>query len=219
MGDALAQYATGQGILTEALFPLAFLRLGDFLNSTERAVVSTLGSQANNPQLNSRQFSASSQMYSANVPVMELLSINVYVRPLPLSPAFLEARNLTSPSSLRSQFGDSSAEPGQAYVSLAGCLQHSLSRGSIVRPLPLARPGRRARAPLTPSLLARSTSPRRTRSRRPSSTPSTSSRPSTRTCSPRRARTCAGRPPRPSSPPSSRARRSPASPCRATTTG
>ncbi|GAA5894803.1 hypothetical protein JCM8208_006076 [Rhodotorula glutinis] len=106
MGDALAQYATGQGILTEALFPLAFLRLGDFLNSTERAVVATLGSQANNPQLDSRQFSASSQLYSANVPVMELLSINVY-------------------------FGDSSAEPGQAYVSLAGCLQHSLSRGSI----------------------------------------------------------------------------------------
>lgn len=85
MGDALAQYATGQGILTEALFPLAFLRLGDFLNSTERAVVATLGSQANNPQLDSRQFSASSQLYSANVPVMELLSINVYVRPLSLS--------------------------------------------------------------------------------------------------------------------------------------
>ncbi|GAA5927255.1 hypothetical protein JCM3775_002496 [Rhodotorula graminis] len=106
MGHALAQYSTGQGILTEALYPLAFLRLGDFLTSTERAVVSTLGSQANNPQLNSRQFSASSQMYSANVPVMELLSINVY-------------------------FGDSLAEPGQAYVSLAGGLQHSLSRGSI----------------------------------------------------------------------------------------
>jgi len=80
MDDALAQYANGQGILTEALFPLAFLRLADFLNSTERAVVSTLGSAANNPQLDARQFSASTQLYNANVPVLELLSINVYVR-------------------------------------------------------------------------------------------------------------------------------------------
>ncbi|GAA5839675.1 hypothetical protein JCM9279_005137 [Rhodotorula babjevae] len=107
MGDALAQYAMGQGILTEALFPLAFLRLGDFLNTTERAVVSTLGSQANNPQLNSRQFSASSQMYSANVPVMELLSINVYFGDSrgtihidssnPLSPPAIDPKYLQSP--------------------------------------------------------------------------------------------------------------------------
>ncbi|BGP52030.1 hypothetical protein JCM10450v2_008001 [Rhodotorula kratochvilovae] len=106
LNAALADYAAGKGILTEALFPLAYLRLGDFLNSTELGTVSTLGSQANNPQLDSEQYGASQTLWSCNVPVVELLSINVY-------------------------FGAATAEPGVNYVSLAGCLQHSLSRGSI----------------------------------------------------------------------------------------
>ncbi|GAA5997649.1 GMC family oxidoreductase [Rhodotorula paludigena] len=106
LAAALADYAQGRGILTEALFPLAYLRLGDFLNATELAQVETLGSQANNPQLSAQQYGASQTLWSKNVPVMELLSVNVY-------------------------FGNGEAEPNQGYVSLAACLQHSLSRGSI----------------------------------------------------------------------------------------
>lgn len=80
LAAALADYAQGRGILTEALFPLAYLRLGDFLNATELAQVETLGSQASNPQLSAQQYGASQTLWSKNVPVIELLSVNVYVR-------------------------------------------------------------------------------------------------------------------------------------------
>ncbi|GAA5886372.1 hypothetical protein JCM5296_001885 [Sporobolomyces johnsonii] len=106
LNEALGQYANGQGILTEALYPLAYLALGDFTNSSDQRTIANLGSQASNPQLSSQQYTASEDLYNANVPVLELLGINVY-------------------------FGNSTAEADTTYISLAGCLQHELSRGTI----------------------------------------------------------------------------------------
>ncbi|GAA5846204.1 hypothetical protein JCM5353_007042 [Sporobolomyces roseus] len=103
---ALGQYAKGQGILTEALFPLAYLKLSDFLTGEDLAKVAELRSQASNPQLSNSQFNATQHLYDADVNVLELLGINVY-------------------------FGNATAEANTSYISMAGCLQHALSRGSV----------------------------------------------------------------------------------------
>lgn len=105
--EALGQYAKGQGILTEALFPLAYLKLSDFLSKEDLTKVAQLRSQASNPQLSAAQFKATQNLFDADVNVLELLGINVY-------------------------FGNSTAEANNSYISLAGCLQHALSRGSVV---------------------------------------------------------------------------------------
>jgi len=104
---ALGQYAKGQGILTEALLPLAYLKLSDFLTEEDLAKVAELRSQASNPQLSNSQFNATRHLYDADVNVLELLGINVY-------------------------FGNATAEANTSYISMAGCLQHALSRGSVV---------------------------------------------------------------------------------------
>ncbi|GAA6039795.1 hypothetical protein JCM8097_004225 [Rhodosporidiobolus ruineniae] len=106
LSSALAEFAAGQGILTEVLYPLAYLTLTDFTASNDSSTIAQLGSQASNPTLPTQLWNAAQSLYKANVPVMEMLSINVY-------------------------FGNSTGEPGQGYISLAGCLQHSLSRGGI----------------------------------------------------------------------------------------
>ncbi|GAA6053901.1 hypothetical protein JCM3770_005324 [Rhodotorula araucariae] len=106
LAAAFKEYAAGQGILTQAASPLAFLRGRDFLNSTELNIASTLGNLSNNPQLNDEQYAASVRLSAPNVPAIELVSFNAYL-------------------------GNGTAERGYNYVSLGGCLQHSLSRGSI----------------------------------------------------------------------------------------
>ncbi|BGP20431.1 hypothetical protein JCM10213_001561 [Rhodosporidiobolus nylandii] len=106
MAAALADFAAGEGILTEAIYPLAYLTLSDFTSVADQATIASLGSQASNPQLPSNLWSAAQSMFVANVPTLELVSINAF-------------------------FGNGSAEAGASYISLAGCLQHELSRGSI----------------------------------------------------------------------------------------
>ncbi|GAA5938155.1 GMC family oxidoreductase [Sporobolomyces koalae] len=104
---ALGQYARAQGILTEALFPLAYLKLSDFLTKDDLAKIDQLRSQSSNPQLTGAQFSATTNLFDAEkVNFLEVLGINVY-------------------------FGNSTATANTSYISLAGCLQHSLSRGSV----------------------------------------------------------------------------------------
>ncbi|GAA6059676.1 hypothetical protein JCM10212_000063 [Sporobolomyces blumeae] len=103
---ALAEYAKGQGILTETLFPLAYLKLTDFLSDEDLTKIAALGSKDKNPQLTHGQWQASQNLYNADVNVLELLGINVY-------------------------FGNSTAAANTSYISLAGCLQHALSRGSV----------------------------------------------------------------------------------------
>ncbi|GAA5859184.1 hypothetical protein JCM8547_008906 [Rhodosporidiobolus lusitaniae] len=114
---ALAEFATGQGVLTEALYPLSYLTLNDFTSPSDLSTIADLGSQAKNPQLSNRVWNAYQGLYGKGVPVLELLGINVY-------------------------FGNSTGEPGESYISLAGCLQHALSRGSvhISSPSPLLPP-------------------------------------------------------------------------------
>ncbi|GAA5993399.1 hypothetical protein JCM11641_001167 [Rhodosporidiobolus odoratus] len=106
LSAALAEFATGQGILTEAIYPLAYLTLSDFTNWSDASTIANLGSQASNPQLPSNLWKADQSLYQANVPVLELLGINVY-------------------------FGNSTGQPGVNYLSLAACAQHPLSRGNI----------------------------------------------------------------------------------------
>ncbi|GAA5883723.1 hypothetical protein JCM16303_004791 [Sporobolomyces ruberrimus] len=104
---ALGQYAHGQGILTEALSPLAYIKLDQFLSKADLAKIDELRSQASNPQLSPVQFAATSSLFEADkVNFLELLGINVY-------------------------FGNSTATANTTYISLAGCLQHALSRGSV----------------------------------------------------------------------------------------
>ncbi|GAA6006662.1 hypothetical protein JCM11491_003135 [Sporobolomyces phaffii] len=104
---ALGQYAKGQGILTEALFPLAYLKLSQFLSKEDLARVESLRSQEANPQLSASQFQATSNLFDADqVNFLEVLGINVY-------------------------FGNTTATANTSYISLAGCLQHALSRGSV----------------------------------------------------------------------------------------
>ncbi|GAA5844117.1 hypothetical protein JCM11251_001824 [Rhodosporidiobolus azoricus] len=106
LAAALAEFAAGQGILTQVLYPLAYLTLSDFTNSSDLTTISTLGSRQNNPQLSTAMYDASQALYDAKVPVLELISVNVY-------------------------FGNATGQPGKNYLSLAGCLQHPLSRGSV----------------------------------------------------------------------------------------
>ncbi|GAA5912643.1 hypothetical protein JCM6882_004699 [Rhodosporidiobolus microsporus] len=106
LAAALAEFAVGEGILTQALYPLSYLTLSDFTSSSDLTTISTLGNRANNPQLSIKLWNAAQSLYNANVPVMELLSINVY-------------------------FGNATGQPAKNYLSLAGCLQHSLSVGNV----------------------------------------------------------------------------------------
>ncbi|GAA5996465.1 hypothetical protein JCM5350_007730 [Sporobolomyces pararoseus] len=104
---ALGQYAQGQGILTEALFPLAYLKLSDFLSKADLAKIDQLRSQELNPQLSAAQFAATQRLFEHDkVNFLEVLGINVY-------------------------FGNTTATANTSYISLAGCLQHALSRGSV----------------------------------------------------------------------------------------
>lgn len=105
--NALGQYAQGQGILTEALLPLAYLKLSDFLSKADLAKIDELRSHEANPQLSSAQFNASERLFEADQNFLEVLGINVY-------------------------FGNTTATANTTYISLAGCLQHALSRGSVV---------------------------------------------------------------------------------------
>ncbi|GAA5830556.1 hypothetical protein JCM3766R1_002761 [Sporobolomyces carnicolor] len=104
--NALGQYAQGQGILTEALLPLAYLKLSDFLSKADLAKIDELRSHEANPQLSSAQFNASERLFEADQNFLEVLGINVY-------------------------FGNTTATANTTYISLAGCLQHALSRGSV----------------------------------------------------------------------------------------
>jgi hypothetical protein len=56
---------------------LSYLTLSDFTSASDRSTVSDLGSRAKNPQLSQKLWTAASTLYTSNVPVMELLGINV----------------------------------------------------------------------------------------------------------------------------------------------
>ncbi|GAA5912640.1 hypothetical protein JCM6882_004698 [Rhodosporidiobolus microsporus] len=107
LAAALDEFALGDGILTQALHPLAYLTVSDFTNTSDLDTLSSLKSSDSNPQLSAKLWNASQSLFDDDVPVMELLAINTY-------------------------FGiNATGQPGKSYLSIAACLQHSLSIGSV----------------------------------------------------------------------------------------
>jgi len=102
---AVADYSTGQGILTQALSTLAYVPGRTLLSSADQRAAIRLMAQpaASLPRV---QQVAMAAFYAAGAPMLEFLPINVY-------------------------FGSSSPEPNTSYISLATCLQHSFSRGTV----------------------------------------------------------------------------------------
>ncbi|KAL8277202.1 hypothetical protein RQP46_010375 [Phenoliferia psychrophenolica] len=103
--EAVAQYALGQGPLTAALYPIAYLTGPQFLSRTDQTTAAGM-LKAKSKGISAKQLAAQVALYLAGAPIVELLGINVY-------------------------FGATAADADTAYVSLATCLQHSFSRGTV----------------------------------------------------------------------------------------
>lgn len=105
LAKALADYAQGEGVLTAALYPLAYLPTKKLLSRTDQTTALRLLATPNTG-ISMTQLAAQAALLAAGAPVVELLAVNVY-------------------------FGASTGAPNTSYISLASCLQHSFSRGSI----------------------------------------------------------------------------------------
>lgn len=105
LAEALAEYAKGQGILTQALSLLAFLPSSVWLSEEDRATVNKLIADEY-PFLPEAHRKAQVAMWEADVPMMEAIPVNVH-------------------------YGEGPGEPNASYISLATCLQHSFARGSV----------------------------------------------------------------------------------------
>ncbi|ORY73613.1 GMC oxidoreductase-domain-containing protein [Leucosporidium creatinivorum] len=106
LATAVGEYALGQGLLTQELSVLAYLTGSSFLTKAEQAEALAL-SKTPNAALPKKQQAQMIANLAAGSPVVEFLSINVY-------------------------FGESaSGATNESYISLASCIQHSFSRGSI----------------------------------------------------------------------------------------
>ncbi|KAL8279232.1 hypothetical protein RQP46_008269 [Phenoliferia psychrophenolica] len=103
--QALSQFATGQGILTQGIDLIAYLSGSSLLNSSDEAIAKSLIQQPGGGT-SAKQLAMERQLYLGNAPIIELLPTNVY-------------------------FGATQAVANTSYISLAACLQHSFSRGSI----------------------------------------------------------------------------------------
>lgn len=105
LAEAVAEYATGQGILTQELSTLAYVPATTLLSSADQRTALGLAAQgaAFLPRI---QQAAMAAMMVAGAPVVEFLPINVY-------------------------FGATKGEPNTSYISLATCLQHSFARGTV----------------------------------------------------------------------------------------
>ncbi|GAA5963114.1 hypothetical protein JCM21900_001057 [Sporobolomyces salmonicolor] len=103
----LAEWGLGQGILTQEISTLAYLNSQTLLSHADHAealmLMDSLKTSSNIP---TSQLEEQIAQVKAGSPMIELLAINAY-------------------------FGNSTAEPNTAYMSLAACNQKSFSRGSI----------------------------------------------------------------------------------------
>ncbi|CEQ40724.1 SPOSA6832_02391 [Sporobolomyces salmonicolor] len=103
----LAEWGLGQGILTQEISTLAYLNSQTLLSHTDHTealmLMESLKTSSNIP---TSQLDEQIAQVKAGSPMIELLAINAY-------------------------FGNSTAEPNTAYMSLAACNQKSFSRGSI----------------------------------------------------------------------------------------
>ncbi|GAA5924091.1 hypothetical protein JCM1841_004570 [Sporobolomyces salmonicolor] len=105
---ALTEWAVlGQGILTQGLSTLAYVNSQTLLSRADHAkalaLMESLKTSSNIPR---SQLVQQIAQVKAGSPMLEFLPLNVY-------------------------FGNSTAEPNTAYISLAACNQKSFSRGSI----------------------------------------------------------------------------------------
>ncbi|ORY73612.1 GMC oxidoreductase-domain-containing protein [Leucosporidium creatinivorum] len=105
LNQALADYAAGSGILTQELSTLAYLTGKQFLTPAEQKQLAKLVLQPST-QLPASQQAQQLLQIAAGAPIIEFLPINTY-------------------------FGPSAGVANESYISLAACLQHSFSRGSI----------------------------------------------------------------------------------------
>lgn len=154
--QALAAYAAGTGILTQCLYALAYLTGPSFLSTVDQ--INALKLMAL-PQtgISVRQLLKQVALYLGGSPIVECVSLLSYF----LAAVLTKMYRLLS---INVYFGASAGTAGSSYLSIATCLQHSFSRGSIVRPLPPSPP------PTNPTA-HHSTSPPQTPSPTPPSTP------------------------------------------------
>ncbi|GAA5859459.1 hypothetical protein JCM1840_004625 [Sporobolomyces johnsonii] len=104
---ALAEWALGQGILTQELNTLAYIDSQTLLSRADHAkALALMESLETSPNIGPGQVAEQIAQVKAGSPAMEVLAINAY-------------------------FGNSTAEPNTAYISLAACSQKSFSRGSV----------------------------------------------------------------------------------------
>ncbi|GAA5901199.1 hypothetical protein JCM5296_006295 [Sporobolomyces johnsonii] len=105
---AVTEWAVlGQGILDQTLSSLAYLNSQTLLSRADHAKgLALMESLKTSPNIPRSQLVQQIAQAKAGSPMLEFLPLNVY-------------------------FGDSTAEPNTAYVSLAACLQKSFSRGSV----------------------------------------------------------------------------------------
>ncbi|ORY73614.1 hypothetical protein BCR35DRAFT_333623 [Leucosporidium creatinivorum] len=105
LATSLAEYAVGEGILTDFVYPVAFLSSSQFLSTADQQTTFNLLSASNNPWLSSKQLAATAGLLTGGSPIIEFVPANAF-------------------------FGDGSRN-GSSYISLAAAVQHSLSRGTI----------------------------------------------------------------------------------------
>lgn len=105
LAEALEAYAKGEGILTQALSLLAYPKSSEWLSEEDREVVKTMIGEEYG-FLPEAQRRVQTEMWEADVPMVELIPVNVY-------------------------FGEVGGDPNASYISLATCLQHSFARGSV----------------------------------------------------------------------------------------
>ncbi|GAA5907563.1 hypothetical protein JCM5296_007191, partial [Sporobolomyces johnsonii] len=103
----LAEWGLGQGILTQAISTVAYLNSQTLLSHADQAeALSLMESLKTSSNIPASQLDQQIAQVKAGSPMIELLAINAY-------------------------FGNATAEPNTAYISLAACNQKSFSRGSI----------------------------------------------------------------------------------------
>lgn len=76
LSQALADYAQGEGVLTAALYPLAYLPTKKLLSRTDQTTALRLLATPNTG-ISMTQLAAQAALLAAGAPVVELLAVNV----------------------------------------------------------------------------------------------------------------------------------------------
>lgn len=73
---AVAEYESGQGILTAALYPVAYLAGRSFLSFEDQQTALQLAAQTGTG-ISAKQLAAQTALYRVGAPIVELLGVNL----------------------------------------------------------------------------------------------------------------------------------------------